>query len=147
MSGKMSFMDKERFKTIDLRRIAYLVTCVASFFLTEFGRFRYRPYIYENNINDLGIADSIGNLGGIVVQIFLTMLILNPSKTLGFRIIMFLVGGYILYEVVQPILPKGVFDWLDIYGTVLGGLLALLIYLLIHRLTKNKNKILYKFKS
>ena len=141
----MSFMDKEQFKTIDMRRISYFLTAVLSFLLTEFGRFTYRPYIYENNINDFGIADSIGNLGGIVVQIFLGMLILNPSKKLGFRIIAILVGGYILYEILQPILPKGVFDWLDIYGTVLGGIIALLIYLLIQRLTKNKNKILYKF--
>jgi hypothetical protein len=141
----MSFIDKEQFKTIDSRRIAYLITCVAGFFLTEFGRFRYRPYIYENNINDFGIADSIGNLGGIVVQIYFGMLILNPSKKLGFGIIAFMMGGYILYEILQPILPKGVFDWLDIYGTVLGGICALLIYFLILRLTKNKNKIFYKF--
>ena len=138
------FTDKEHLRTIDVRRIAYFVTFVFSFIMTEIGRFYYRPYIYENNINDLGIADSIGNLGGIVVQIFFGLLLLNSSKKKGFRVIAFFVVGYILYEIVQPILPRGVFDWLDIYGTVLGGIVGLLLYLLIHVLTK-RNKVLYKF--
>ncbi len=138
------FTDKEHLRTIDVRRIAYFVTFVFSFIMTEIGRFYYRPYIYENNINDLGIADSIGNLGGIVVQIFFGLLLLNSSKKKGFRVIVFFVVGYIFYEIVQPILPRGVFDWLDIYGTVLGGIVGLLLYLLIHVLTK-RNKVLYKF--
>ncbi len=138
------FTDKEHLRTIDVRRIAYFVTFVFSFIMTEIGRYYYRPYIYENNINDLGIADSIGNLGGIVVQIFFGLLLLNSSKKKGFRVIVFFVVGYIFYEIVQPILPRGVFDWLDIYGTVLGGIVGLLLYLLIHVLTK-RNKVLYKF--
>ena len=138
------FTDKEHLRTIDVRRIVYFVTFVFSFIMTEIGRFYYRPYIYENNINDLGIADSIGNLGGIVVQIFFGLALVNSSKKKGFRVIAFFVVGYILYEIIQPILPKGVFDWLDIYGTVLGGIIGLLLYLLIHVLTK-RNKVLYKF--
>ena len=144
MSMSTFFTDKEHLRTIDVRRIAYFVTFVFSFIMTETGRYYYRPYIYENNINDLGIADSIGNLGGIVVQIFFGLLLLNSSKKKGFRVIAFFVVGYIFYEIVQPILPRGVFDWLDIYGTVLGGIVGLLLYLLIHVLTK-RNKVLYKF--
>jgi glycopeptide antibiotics resistance protein len=138
------FTDREHLRTIDVRRFAYFVTFVFSFIMTEIGRYYYRPYIYENNINDLGIADSIGNLGGIVVQIFFGLMLLNSSKKKGFRVIAFFVAGYVLYEIIQPILPKGVFDWLDIYGTVLGGIVGLLLYLLIHVLTK-RNKVLYKF--
>ena len=144
MSLKTFFTDAEHIRTIDIRRIAYTVIFLLSFLLTELGRNYYRPYIYENNINDLGIADSMGNLGGIIVQIFFGLALLNSSKKKGFRVIAFFVAGYILYEIVQPILPKGVFDWLDIYGTVLGGIAGLLLYLLIHVLTK-RNKIFYKF--
>jgi glycopeptide antibiotics resistance protein len=144
MSLRTFFTDIEHIRTIDIRRIAYAITFLLSFILTELGRNYYRPYIYENNINDLGIADSIGNLGGIIVQIFFGLMLLNSSKKKGFHVIAFFIGGYILYEILQPILPKGVFDWLDIYGTILGGFVAILLYLLIHVMTK-KNKILYKF--
>ncbi|MCF7833050.1 MAG: hypothetical protein K9N05_05700 [Candidatus Marinimicrobia bacterium] len=144
MSLKTFFTDKEHIRTIDIRRIAYTVTFLLSFLLTELGRNNYRPYIYENNINDLGIADAMGNLGGIVVQIFFGLAILNPSIKKGYRVIAFFVGGYILYEIIQPILPKGVFDWLDIYGTILGGAIGILFYFLINLFTK-KNKILYRF--
>jgi len=64
------FTDKASIKTIDSRRILYFVIAVLFFFLTEIGRNIYRPYIYSNNIDDYGIADSIGNSGGIIVQIF-----------------------------------------------------------------------------
>ncbi len=115
-----------------------------SFFLTEIGRKIYRPFIYENDINDFGLADSVGNSGGIIVQIFFGLTILNSSYKKGFRLIGLFVIGYILYEVVQPYLPRGVFDLKDVYGTLLGGFVGLLIYLLIHALLK-RNKVLYKF--
>ncbi|PLX06536.1 MAG: hypothetical protein C0598_13560, partial [Marinilabiliales bacterium] len=104
----------------------------------------YRPYIYENNINDFGIADSMGNLGGIIVQIFFSLAIFNSGRKKGVRIISFLVIGYILYEFAQLILPKGVFDWKDIYGTIIGGLITLIMFFIVHLLVK-QNKIFYRF--
>ena len=130
------FIDKEQLRRIDTTRIVYLITAIVAFLVTEFGRFVYRPYIYENNINDFGIADSVGNWGGIVVQIFFGLVILNPSYNKGFRLMGFFVVGYILYEILQPFLPKGTFDWQDIYGTLIGGLLGVIIYLLINKLIK-----------
>ena len=134
--------DSLALRTIDTHRIIYLFIAIASFFITEFGRFVYRPFIYSNNINDLGIADSIGNLGGIVVQIFFMLAILNSPKEKGIRVIGFLVIGYIVYEVAQPYLPKGVFDWKDVYGTAIGGLFSAVIFFLIQKLIHNR--ILYK---
>ena len=138
------FTDKEQLKTIDTFRIIFLITGMVAFLFTECGRFVYRPYIYENNINDFGIADSIGNSGGIVVQIFIGLALINSTFNKGFRLIGLFVGGYILYEILQPILPKGTFDWLDIYGTLIGGMVGLLSYLIIHSLVK-QNRIIYKF--
>ncbi len=138
------FFDKENFRNIDTFRIAYLILSVFFFILTEIGRFIYRPFIYENKIDDFGIADSIGNTGGIIVQIFFTLLVLNSPKTKAIRIIVFLVLGYIVYEIAQPFLPKGVFDWKDIYGTIAGGFLALLMLLLLHKLIK-RNRVLFRF--
>jgi hypothetical protein len=138
------FTDKAHFSIIDTRRLTFLAATVLAFFVTEFGRFVYRPFIYENNINDFGLADSVGNWGGIVVQIFLGMAILNPPYKKGFRLIGFFVAGYILYEALQPILPKGTFDWLDIYGTLVGGAIGIIVYVFINKLVQ-KNKIIYRF--
>ncbi len=138
------FTDRERFKTIDTNRIVYFLTALFWFLITESGRYIYRPFIYSNNINDYGIADSIGNLGGIIVQIYFSLTIFNSPPQKVFRVIVFLVIGYIFYEIVQPYLPYGVFDWKDIYGTLIGGLIALLFFLILNKIIK-KNKVIYKF--
>ena len=86
----------------------------------------------------------MGNSGGIIVQLFFGLLIFNSSKIKGLRLIFFFIIGYILYEIAQLFLPKGVFDWKDIYGTIIGGLIGMLLFLLIHKVIK-KNKNIYKF--
>lgn len=136
------FTDKESIRTIDTKRVVYLVVAILSFLGTEFGRFVYRPFIYENIINDFGLADSVGNWGGIVVQIFFGLILLNPPYKKGFRLIGFFVTGYIVYEFLQPILPKGTFDWQDIFGTLIGGVFGLFLYLIINRSIK-QNKVLH----
>ena len=108
------FTDSESFRTIDTLRIVYLITSMIAFILTELGRFIYRPFIYENGINDFGLADSVGNWGGIMVQIFFGLAILNSPFKKGFRLIGLFVVGYIIYEILQPILPRGTFDWNDV---------------------------------
>ena len=138
------FTDKLSFKTIDTFRITYFITFITTFILTEIGRYIYRPYIYSNNIDDFGIADSMGNSGGIIVQIFFGLTLLNPPKNKAPRIIVFLTFGYIVYEILQSILPKGTFDWLDIYGTLIGGVLASILFLIIRLLVRN-NHIIHRF--
>ena len=140
---KNIFTDKEAFRTIDRFRIIYLVAAILAFILTELGRFVYRPYIYNNDINDFGIADSMGNLGGIVVQLFLSLALLNSRKIQTIRVFAFIIGGYIIYEILQPFLPKGTFDWKDIYGTLIGGAFSFLIWWMIVSFVKNK--VYFKF--
>jgi len=137
------FTDKIAIRTIDLFRIIYLIITALAFFITEAGRYIYRPFIYRNEINDYGIADSIGNSGGIIVQIFFMLAILNSPGEKVFRVIGFVTVGYVVYEIIQPYLPKGVFDWKDIYGTVIGGIVAFIIILLIRKIVKNK--VIFKF--
>jgi hypothetical protein len=138
------FMDIENIKRLDTFRIIYFVMFVLSFGITEIGRYIYRPFIYENNINDFGIADSMGNSGGIIVQIFFGLAIFNSTKIKGIRLISFFIIGYVIYELAQLFLPKGVFDWKDIYGTIIGGSIGLILFLLIQKVIK-RNKIIYRF--
>jgi len=81
--------------------------------------------------------------GGRSVQIFFGLTVFNSTKKKGWRLISFFIIGYILYEIAQPFLPKGVFDWKDIYGTFIGGIIGLLLFHLIHIVVK-KNKIIYR---
>jgi hypothetical protein len=145
MSPDRFFTTKESIRTIDTFRIVYACLAILSFALTEIGRFVYRPYIYANGINDFGIADSMGNLGGIIVQIFLMLAVLNPPRKIVHHTFLFVIGGYVLYEFMQLILPKGTFDWLDVYATLFGGIVAGFIYL-ITRLIFRVDKVLFVFK-
>jgi glycopeptide antibiotics resistance protein len=137
------FTSHEQLRTIDTRRVIYVVALVLSFVVTEIGRHVYRPIIYQNGINDFGLADSIGNLGGIIAQVFLGLALMNPNLKQGIRVIGFLIIGYIFYEIVQPILPKGTFDWKDVFGTILGGVLAGIAFFMIQKYFKN-NRIIFK---
>ena len=138
------FTDRDAILTIDTYRIMYFVIAIIAFFITEAGRKIYRPFIYSNNIDDFGIADSIGNSGGIIVQIFFMLAILNSPRRKVYHIIGFVIIGYIIYEILQPYLPRGVFDWKDVYGTLIGGVIALIIILFKKNIVRN-NKILYRF--
>jgi hypothetical protein len=64
----------------DKIRIVFLIIAICAFWMTELGRFVYRPYVRLNGIQDFGLADSIGNLGGIIVQIFVVCAVVNPEK-------------------------------------------------------------------
>ena len=137
------FTSHEQLRTIDTRRVIYVVALALSFVVTEIGRHVYRPIIYQNGINDFGLADSIGNLGGIIAQVFLGLALMNPNLKQGIRVIGFLIIGYIFYEIVQPILPKGTFDWKDVFGTILGGVLAGIAFFMIQKYFKS-NRIIFK---
>ena len=110
-------------------RVRFVFLCVAllAFFVTEFGRFVYRPYVRRHDITDFGLADCVGNLGGIVVQVFFTIAAMNSTKKQSFRVAPLLAVGYVAYEFLQPALPKGVFDWKDVCGTLVGLCLALAV--------------------
>jgi len=133
------FYDKQDIRKLDTRRGLYLAIAILAFLITEFSRFVYRPYIYKNDIYDYGLADGIGNLGGIVVQVFAMLVVFNSYGVKAFRLIVFLVLGYVLYEFLQPLLPKGVFDPIDVYATFIGGFVAFRLVLLIqYRLKENR---------
>jgi len=118
----------DRFFKPSRSRAVFLGVGVAAFCVTELGRFVVRPYVREHGIDDLGLTDSIGNLGGIIVQIFIALAILNASRKQSYRLAVFFAAGYVVYEWLQPLLPRGVFDWNDIYATGIGyGISVLLL--------------------
>lgn len=71
-------------------------------------------------------------------MIFLGCAALNPTRTQSFRLAAFYSFGFVVYEFVQPILPRGVFDWMDVFGTVIGYLFSLAILFGIWQMTPNQ---------
>jgi len=64
------FFSRNRVFKIGPMRGVYFVTFAVFFVHTEIGREIYRPYVYQNGLNDFGLADVIGNLLGTVAIIF-----------------------------------------------------------------------------
>jgi len=117
--------------TVRFKRI-YLIIGVIALVLAEIGRNYYRPFIYQNAINDFGFADSIGNsLGTIAIIFFVFALVMRE----GFRkepyFIGALVGWLLLYESAQTLIPGNCFDWNDVKATIGAGVLSYFAYILV----------------
>jgi len=127
------FATPGRWRTWSAARTTFLVIAVTSFLFTEFGRHVLRPWVRENGIEDFGLTDTIGNWGGILVQIFAGITVIHPDRVQSIRLATFYSVGFVAYEFLQPVLPRGTFDWYDVLGTTVGYTLALLILTLIWR--------------
>jgi hypothetical protein len=132
-------MTPSRFLIPDPRRLVFLLVGAGAFAVTEFGRYIYRPWAYARGLSDFGLADSVGNLGGIIVQIFISVAAFNTTRQQSFRVATFLSVGFIVYEFAQPYLPKGVFDWRDVAATALGYAISCVFLWVIWRLWDTPN--------
>lgn len=104
------------------------------FVVTEIGRFKYRPYIYSNNIFDFWIADTIGNFTGTIAIVFFNFTISNPKYKTGRIFLILITIGLNIYELIQYILPgTNTCDWRDIIATLLAGLISWGLYELIFK--------------
>ncbi len=127
------FITKDNLLRFDKKRLVYFLIFVVAFALTEIGREVYRPYIYENGINDFGVADTVGNFFGTITQVYFMLFLLNPTYKNGLWFFPFFVIGYSIYEITQLFIEGSYFDRKDIVATVLAGGLALLLYQQIFR--------------
>ena len=93
--------------------------------------------MYENGINDLGFADVIGNLLGTVAIIFFCLGINHATRIQSIRVITFVTIGVTIYELLQPILPRGIMDWKDVISTPVAGFFSLVIVLGIWRVVQD----------
>jgi hypothetical protein len=131
------FFSKHRILRLGPVRGVYFVTFAVFFILTEIGREVYRPFIYQNGIDDFGLADVVGNLLGTVAIIFFNLGFNHATRVQGRRIIAFTTVGVTLYELLQPILPKGVLDWKDVVSTPIAGCISYLIVSVLWRVVRD----------
>ncbi len=101
---------------------------ITALLIYEFiGRPIYRPYIYFNNINDLHVADTLGNTFGTVTTIFFLVAILSKDTTKGNYLIKLGTLSVVLFELAHPLLGKPI-DARDIIATVITGFISYLFY-------------------
>nr|WP_315169913.1 hypothetical protein [uncultured Flavobacterium sp.] len=91
------------------------------------GRPIYRPYIYNNRINDFHIADTLGNSFGALPTIFFLIAILSNDTTKGNYLIKLGTFSIVVFELAHPLLGKPI-DIYDIIATIITGLISNLIY-------------------
>jgi hypothetical protein len=115
----------QRLFSMTQRRIIALVIFAVAFILTEIGRDIYRPFVYANDLNDFGIANTIGNFLGSITIIFLTIAVAHSDYREGQLIIGIVTIGLILYEFSQPFIAGSTFDWEDMIATLFGGVISL----------------------
>jgi hypothetical protein len=131
------FFSKTRVFKPGPMRVIYFITFVIFFILTEIGREIYRPYVYENGKYDLGFADVIGNLLGTVAVIFFCLGFTHATRIQSIRVIAFVTIGVTIYELLQPVLPRGIMDWKDVISTPVAGLFSLAMVLGIWRVVQD----------
>lgn len=108
---------------------------ISALLVYEFvGRPIYRPYIYNNKINDFHIADTLGNTFGTLPTIFFLIAILSNDTTKGNYLIKLGTFSVVVFELAHPLLGKPIDIW-DIIATIATGFISYLIY---NRLFNNR---------
>lgn len=101
---------------------------ISALLIYEFiGRPIYRPYIYNNKINDFHIADTLGNTLGTLPTIFFLIAIFSNDQTKGNYLIKLGTFSVIVFELIHPLLGKPIDIW-DIVATVISGFFSYFIY-------------------
>jgi hypothetical protein len=97
------------------------------FFITEAGRSFYRPFIYENGINDFFIADTLGTGAGTLTAVFFVLLLQARDHISDMIYIAAVTLAIVLYEVFA--LPGNpVYDPADLYAAIICGAAAATAY-------------------
>lgn len=124
---------------LTLERIINLSIGMAALLIYEFlARPIYRPFIYQNNINDFHVADTLGNTLGTLATIFILIGIIGKGRIQHIFLIKTITISLVFYELLHPLLGKPIDPW-DVVATMLTGGLSLILYTFIHPSTNSKN--------
>jgi len=105
-------------------RILFILIGVVFLVLTHIGDTYYRPWVYSNQIADLGLANFLPSITGTITAIFLLIGLSKESFTKAPLSAFWVAIGCVIYEVVQPVLGTGVFDWQDLIAVVITGFIV-----------------------
>ena len=101
---------------------------ISSLLIYEFvGRPIYRPFIYNNQINDFHLADTLGNTFGTMTTIFFLIAILSNDTIKGNFLIKMGTFSVLVFELAHPLLGKTIDIW-DIIATIFTGFISYLLF-------------------
>ena len=105
--------------------------------LTSIGDTIYRQWIYSNNYFDFGLANYLPSITGTITAIFI---LCGFSKSFPENIIKSACGvvmGCALYEILQPMLHTGIFDWQDLAAVIVTGSVIVLAFKALLKIQEN----------
>lgn len=109
-------------------RVVHVSIGIAALCVYEFiARPYYRPYIYEHQINDFHIADTLGNSLGAIATIWIFIGVFGRTKAHHIFIITTSTIGIVLYELAHPLLGKPI-DVYDIIASIISGGFCYVLY-------------------
>ena len=114
------------------KRLLNLAIGLTALLLTELARTFYRPFIYENGINDFHIADTLGNSLGTVATVFVFVGLLGRDRLEDLFLIRTVTISVFVYELAHPLLGKPI-DPFDMVATVLAGFFCEGLYRLLYK--------------
>ena len=115
------------------RRLIYLLFALFCFGFGLFLNFTYRPYVYKNHINDLHLADVIGNIVAVPAAAFFFYAM---NKSIRYNKFAILVIDFLLwcfYEVTF----SNTFDWWDILASLIMCFVTYSILLVLEKRVSN----------
>jgi hypothetical protein len=103
----------------------------------------YRPYIYENQLNDFGFADTIGSLISVIAFCFLFWSFNLYSKAqMNIHITMATIVYAFIWEFAGLLGIYGTFDWKDIVAGLISGTVTYFAKEWIEKHYKGEDKII-----
>jgi hypothetical protein len=123
-------------------RTKYLILFGVFFLLSYILNNPYRKFIYENHINDFGLADTSYNIFRVTL-LTLVLWILGLSFTKSRVLDIFILYiGFVVIEVLSSWFPLfGSFDQIDLLALTISLIITLLIYYFLKPITLRKIKL------
>jgi len=111
-------------------RIAFLLIGIIFIVLTHLGDTYYRSWAYSNQISDYNLAGYLPSITGTVAAIFFLIGLSKEPMVNVPKSAFWIILGCLSYEVLQPHLGTGVFDWQDLFAiAITGSIVNLILYL------------------
>ena len=138
---KLKIFDKPSDESFNPLTKTYGLIFLIALLLGFAAKIVYRKFIYSNNINDNGLADSLPNFFAVFGFSYL-MLFYHQMKSnkISNSIFFISASSIIAYEISQRY-EGGTFDFRDIIASLIGSIFAYGLYLFIAKVVYNKNKL------
>ena len=115
MSVRKLFLLESPIEQSTKRRLIYLLFALLCFGFGLLLNYTYRPYVYRNHINDLHLADVIGNIVAVPAAAFFFYAINKSIRYNKFAILVIDFLTWCFYEVTL----SATFDWWDILASLI----------------------------